>query len=42
VTISLDPDKVKAGPYNGLLLIDTNDPAVPTLSVPVTGRILEQ
>jgi hypothetical protein len=41
-TISLDPDKVKVGPYNGLLLIDTNDPAVRQLRVLVSGRILEQ
>jgi hypothetical protein len=41
-TISFDPDKVNAGPYNGQLLIDTNDPAVPQLRVPVVGRILAQ
>ena len=41
-TISLDADNVKVGAYSGLLLIDTNDPAVPHLRVPVSGRILEQ
>ncbi len=42
MTISLDPDKVNVGPYTGLLLIDTNDPAVPHLRVPVAGQILPQ
>jgi hypothetical protein len=41
-TISLDPEKVKPGSYNGLLLIDTNDPAFPKLTVTISGRILEQ
>ncbi len=35
-TISLDPDKVKVGSYNGLLLADTNDLAHPKLSVPIS------
>jgi hypothetical protein len=41
-TISIDPDKVRAGSYNGLLLIDTNDPAFTELSVPVSAQILDQ
>jgi hypothetical protein len=41
-TISLDPAKVKAGPLNGLLFIDTSDPSFPRLTVPISGRILEQ
>ena len=41
-TLSLDPDRVKVGSYDGLLLIDTNDLAFPRLSVPISGRILEQ
>ena len=41
-TISLDPNKVKAGSLNGVLLIDTNDPTFSKLSVPISGRILEQ
>ena len=41
-TVSLHPDRVKAGSYDGLLLIDTNDPAFARLSVPVSARILEQ
>jgi len=41
-TIALDPDKVDAGSYKGLLLIDTNDPAFPKLTVPISGQILDQ
>ena len=41
-TIGLDPDKVHAGLYKGLLLIDTNDPAFPKLTVPISGQILDQ
>jgi hypothetical protein len=41
-TIILDPDKVHAGSYKGLLLIDTNDPAFPKLTVPISGQILDQ
>jgi len=41
-TISLDPDKVRAGSYNGRLLIDTNDRAFPKLSVPLAAQILDQ
>ena len=41
-TIALDPDKVHLGPYKGLLLIDTNDPAFPKLTVPISGQILDQ
>lgn len=41
-TISLDPNKVKAGPFNGVLTIDTNDAAFPKLTVPIAGRVLTQ
>jgi len=41
-TIALDPAKVHLGPYKGLLLIDTNDPAFPKLTVPISGQILDQ
>jgi len=41
-TISLDPDKVNVGFYDGLLIIDTNDPASPRLTVAISGRILNQ
>jgi hypothetical protein len=41
-TIALDPDKVHAGSYKGLLLIDTNDPTFPKLTVPISGQILDQ
>lgn len=42
ITIALDPGKVQAGSYKGLLLIDTNDPAFPKLTVPISGQILNQ
>jgi hypothetical protein len=41
-TIALDPDKVHVGCYKGLLLIDTNDPAFPKLTVPISGQIWDQ
>lgn len=41
-TIAVDPDKVHVGPYKGLLLIDTNDPAFLKLTVPISGEILDQ
>ena len=41
-TISLDPDKLKPGSFNGLLLIDTNDQAFPKLTVPISSQILNQ
>jgi hypothetical protein len=33
---------VHAGSYKGLLLIDTNDPAFPKLTVPISGQIWDQ
>jgi uncharacterized protein DUF1573 len=41
-TIGLDPDKVHVGSFKGLLLIDTNDPAFPKMTVPISGQILDQ
>jgi hypothetical protein len=41
-TIAFDPDKVHAGSYKGSLLIDTNDPAFPKLTVPISGQLLDQ
>jgi len=41
-TIALDPDNVHAGSYKGLLLMDTNDPVFPKLTVPISGQILDQ
>jgi hypothetical protein len=41
-TIGLEPGKVHAGSYKGLLLIDTNDPSFPKLTVPISGQILDQ
>jgi len=40
--IALDPDKVQAGSYKGLLLIETNDPGFPKLTVPISGQILDR
>ena len=38
--IALIGDKLQAGPINGSIVIDTNDPEFPSLVVPVTGVIL--
>ena len=39
-TIWLDPEYVQAGEFKGTIVIETNDPEVPKLEVPVTGRLL--
>jgi len=41
-TISLDPDNVKVGSYTGWLHVDTNDPSLPQLTVPISTQILDQ
>lgn len=41
-TIRLDPERVRAGEINGTIFIETNDPEVPELEVPVTGLLLDQ
>lgn len=41
VTVTLIADKLKVGPLKGSILIQTNDPQFPTLTVPVSGWILE-
>ena len=40
VTVSLLPGKIAAGPIRGTIELQTNDPAFPTLSVPVIGEIV--
>lgn len=40
-TLSIDPDLAAVGIYDHPLLIDTNDPAFPRLTVPIAYRILE-
>jgi hypothetical protein len=41
-TIWLDPDQVQPGEINGTIVIETNDPEVPKLEVPVTGKLLDK
>ena len=41
-TIRLDPKRVQAGEISGTIFIETNDPDVPQLQVPVTGLLLDQ
>jgi hypothetical protein len=41
-TLWLDPERVQPGEINGTLVIETNDPEVPKLEVPVTGRLLDR
>jgi hypothetical protein len=41
-TIWLDPERVQAGEIKGTIFIETNDPKVPKLEVPVSGILLDQ
>lgn len=41
-TVTLIADELKPGPIKGSILIRTNDPQFPTLTVPVSGWILER
>jgi hypothetical protein len=41
-TIWLDPERVQPGEFKGTIVIETNDPEVPKLGVPVTGNLLDQ
>lgn len=41
-TIRLDPEGVQPGEIHGTIFIETNDPDVPKLEVPVTGRLLDR
>jgi len=36
----LDPERVEPGEIKGTIFIETNDPDIPKLSVPVTGQLL--
>lgn len=36
----LDPDRIKPGEIKGTIFIETNDPDIPKLSVPVAGSLL--
>jgi hypothetical protein len=40
-TIWLDPEGAKPGEIHGKIFIQTNDPEVPKLEVPVTGKLLD-
>jgi hypothetical protein len=40
LTLTLTADKSQAGPLSGNLLIRTNDPDVPSLTVPLSGELL--
>jgi hypothetical protein len=39
-TVWIDPDQAKPGEINGSIFIETNDPQIPRLVVPVTGKLL--
>ena len=39
-TVTLIGDKLQAGPIRGSIVIETNDPEFPTLTVPVSGEIM--
>ena len=41
-TIWLDPERVQPGEIKGTIFIETNDPEVPKLEVPVTGILLDR
>jgi len=41
-TMSLDPSMVHVGTVQGQLVIETNDPAVPHVTVPIRGTILDR
>jgi hypothetical protein len=41
-TIWLDPERVQPGDIKGTIFIETNDPDVPKLEVPVTGKLLDK
>ena len=37
IRITLDPTKIKPGAFNGKVHIETNDPDVPVIDVPIQG-----
>ena len=42
VQIRLIPEYLQVGPIMGHILVETNDPDVPTLKIPVAGVITDQ
>jgi hypothetical protein len=40
LTVRLAVEKVRVGPIRGAIFVNTNDPEIPQLTVPVTGQIL--
>ncbi|MDP2971188.1 MAG: hypothetical protein Q8P64_18560, partial [Deltaproteobacteria bacterium] len=40
ITVTLLKDNITSGPIKGNIVIETNDPEFPSLTVPVTGFIL--
>jgi hypothetical protein len=41
-TVTLRKDKLAVGPLRGMIVIETNDPQFPSLTVPVSGHILDR
>jgi hypothetical protein len=41
-TVTLNEDLLTAGPIRGAIVIETNDPEFPRLTVPVSGHIMER
>jgi hypothetical protein len=41
-TLWLDPERVQPGEFKGTIFVETNDPGVPKLEVPVSGLLLDQ
>jgi len=41
-TLWLDPERVQPGDFSGTIVIETNDPEVPKLEVPVSGVLLDK
>jgi Protein of unknown function (DUF1573) len=39
VRLSVVPEKLRAGPIKGVLVIDTNDPMFPRLTIPITAAV---
>ena len=40
ITVSLTPDAIRTGTISGNIFVETNDPELPKLTVPVSGQIL--
>ena len=39
-SVWIDPEQARVGDINGRIFIETNDPEIPRLVVPVTGKLL--